>query len=305
MQWDLAQLDAFRVAVAEGTFEAAARQLHLTPSAVSQRIKALEIAAGQVLLVRSKPVRVTDAGAVVLRLARQTQLLGDDAGRELGTAGSEGALPVASIAVNADSLATWVLPVLAPLADDMVLDLHREDQEHTSGLLRDGRVMAAVTADAAPVPGCSVTRLGVMRYRVMASPAYVARWFASGVTPAALGIAPVVTFNRKDELQLRYLRRRSRRPLGPPTHFVPSSGEFLEAVLLGMGWGMVPEMQLAAHSDATDALVDLDPDRPADVTLYWQQWRLLSPTLDRVTDAIVRGGRAQLVQPRRRRPTAT
>src|SRR4051812_43944914 len=197
---ELAQLQALDATVREGTLDRAARALHLTPSAVSQRLRALEIATGRVLLVRSKPVQVTESGAAVLRLARQIDLLTADTARELGgaTADRPPALP---IAVNADSMNTWALPALAPLAAEYALDLHREDQEHTSALLRAGAVMAAITSEAQPVPGCSVPRLGRMRYRPMAAPGFADRWFPDGPTDEALRRAPVVVFDRKDDLQ--------------------------------------------------------------------------------------------------------
>src|SRR4051794_29571600 len=180
---ELAQLQALDATVREGTLEKAARALPLTPSAVSQRLRALEIATGRVLLVRSKPVQVTGSGAAVLRLARQIDLLSADAARELG--GTTDRPPALPIAGNADSMSTWVLPALAPLAGDYALDLYREDQEHTSALLRGGAVMAAITSEAEAVPGCAVTRLGGMRYRPMATPAFAARWFPEGPTPEA------------------------------------------------------------------------------------------------------------------------
>jgi LysR family transcriptional regulator (chromosome initiation inhibitor) len=200
---DLGQLRALDATVRAGTLEGAARALHVTPSAVSQRLRALEVATGRILLVRSKPVQVTDSGQAVLRLARQVDLLAADVVRELGGDGTDGALPTVPVAVNADSLATWVLPALAPLAGEVCLDLHREDQERTSALLRAGVVMAAVTSDAEPVPGCTSTPLGGMRYRVCAAPSVAARWFPDGPIPAALARAPVVVFDRGDELQHR------------------------------------------------------------------------------------------------------
>jgi LysR family transcriptional regulator (chromosome initiation inhibitor) len=293
---DLAQLRALQAAVAEGTLEAAARALHVTPSAVSQRLKALETATGRVLLVRSKPVQVTASGEAVLRLARQVDLLTADAVRELGDAAAEfGEIrPVTlPIAVNADSLA-WVLPALAPLAGSCVFDLHREDQQHTSKLLRRGTVMAAVTAHAEPVPGCSSTRLGGMRYRPMATSAFVARWFRDGVSPAALAGAPVVVYDRDDDLQHGWLRERAGPEVGPPQHFVPSSADYVTAVRLGMGWGMVPDLQRTPADERR--LVELDPDGAVDVVLYWQQWRLRSPSLDRVAGALLAAARDRLDQ---------
>ncbi|MCZ2822274.1 LysR family transcriptional regulator ArgP [Modestobacter sp. VKM Ac-2977] len=285
---DLAQLRALEATVTTGTLDAAARALHVTPSAISQRIKALETATGRVLLVRSRPVQPTESGQALLRLARQIDLLTADATRELDSSGHG---PVAlPIAVNADSLATWVLPALAPLAGDLVLDLHRADQAHTSALLRTGTVMAAVTGDADPVPGCSSTRLGSMRYRPMAAPAFARRWFADGRTAESLARAPVVVFDRSDDLQHAHLRARGVDPARPPMHFVPSSADFLTAVRLGIGWGMVPDLQ-----DTDGDLTVLDPDGAVDVVLHWQQWRLRSPSLDRVADAVLAAARRVLV----------
>jgi LysR family transcriptional regulator (chromosome initiation inhibitor) len=290
MELDPAQLRAFDATVREGTLDKAARALHLTPSAVSQRLRALEIATGRVLLVRSKPVQVTESGAAVLRLARQIDLLTADTARELG-GGTADRPPALPIAVNADSMNTWVLPALAPLAADYTVDLHREDQEHTSALLRSGAVMAAITTEAQPVPGCAVTRLGRMRYRPMAAPDVAARWFPDGVTDEALRRAPVVVFDRKDDLQHTYLRRRLGRDADPPAHYVPASADFLSAIVLGFGWGMVLDLQ-----QPDGPLVELDPDGAVDVVLHWQQWKLRSPSLDRVREAIQHAARHRLDQ---------
>src|SRR3978361_457855 len=146
MDVDLAHLRALDATVREGTLEAAARALHVTPSAISQRLRALEVATGRVLLVRTKPVQVTTSGEAGLRPARQVALRAGGAARELGKDVSGSRPPNLPIAVNADSLDTWVLPALAPLAADLCFDLHREDQEHTSALLRAGTVMDAITS---------------------------------------------------------------------------------------------------------------------------------------------------------------
>src|SRR4051794_11098757 len=218
MDVDLAQLRALDATVRGGTLEAAARALHVTPSAISQRLRALEVATGRILLVRSKPVQITESGQAVLRLARQVDLLTADVARELGGESSPDRVPTLPIAVNADSMATWVLPALAPLADDVCFELHREDQDHTSTLLRAGTVMAAVTAEAEPVPGCTSVLLGRMRYRPMSSPAFARRWFPAGATPEALARAPVVVFDRNDDLQHRYLQARAGSDVAPPVH---------------------------------------------------------------------------------------
>lgn len=292
MDVELAQLETLAAVVDEGTLEAAARRLHVTPSAVSQRLRALEVATGRVLVQRGRPARVTAAGEPVLRLARQVGLLVAETGRQLDPA-EPGVVPVVPIAVNADSLATWALPALAPLAGELRFDLHSTDQAHTSELLRAGTVMGAVTSDAEPVAGCRVTPLGHMRYLPCAAPAFVDRWLADGVGAAALAVAPVVVFDRRDDLQHAYLRRHLSSTADVPLHYVPSSADFLSAVALGFGWGMLPELQL---DDGPQPVTAFDPDGAVDVHLYWQQWRLESGPLDRVAAAMTGAARRQLRQ---------
>jgi LysR family transcriptional regulator (chromosome initiation inhibitor) len=229
-------------------------------------------------------------------VARQIETVIDDANRELGRDGEQ-ELPVVALAVNADSLSTWLPPALATVEPSVAFDLRRADERRTAELLRDGSVTAAVTADADPVPGCTIEPLGQMRYRPRAAPAFVARWFEAGVTPATLAKAPMIVFDRTDELQETYLRRRSRRRLQPPCHYVPGSSAFVEAVRLGLGWGMVPDLQTANGND----LIAFDPDGAIDVRLYWQQWRLRSAALERVATAVRTQAELSLHRPPARR----
>jgi LysR family transcriptional regulator (chromosome initiation inhibitor) len=285
MDLDLDQLEALATAVSEGTFEAAARALHLTPSAVSQRVKALETAVGRILLVRSKPVRTTPSGQTLLRAARQIRTITAEANRELG--GDDAAEPLTvALAANADSLATWLIAALASVGHpSMIFDVQRADETMTADLLRNGTVMGAVTSSAEAVPGCTTERLGRMRYVARASASFVERWFSEGVSGPALSQAPVVTFDRDDSLQDTYLRRHSRRRLDPPRHYVPGSEAFVQAVRAGLGWGMVPDLQVRSR-DEGEELVEFDQDGGLDVSLYWQQWRLRSTSLDLVATAI-------------------
>lgn len=286
MRIDPQQLAAFAAVIEQGSFDAAAARLHVTPSAISQRIKALETSAGQVLLVRSKPARATPAGETVLRMARQVELLAADTSAELERTGE---LPRLAVAVNADSMATWFLPAIAPLAGEIAIELHREDEANTVRLLRAGTVVAAITYDEAPVAGCTVTPLGTMRYRPMASKAFARRWLPDGPTQEALARAPMMVFDLDDALQTDYLESRSP-GADPPQMMVPSSSDFVKAIELGMGWGMVPDLQRTAK------LVELEPGEARDVALYLQRWRLNTPSLDRLAGAIVDGARKGLIR---------
>lgn len=285
-------LETLLAAVDSGTFDAAARALSITPSAVSQRVKAMESQVGRVLLQRTTPILPTAAGAVVLRHARQVRLLDEETARSLGDAtGPDDAVPSIPLAVNADSLGTWFLDALALVRSDteVVFDLHREDQDRTAELLRSGTVMAAVTAESEPVQGCSSVRLGIDRYRAVAAPAFVDRYLSGADTERRmlqrLDRVPLVDYDHDDDLQQGFLRRVVGHAPRAPRHFVPTSADFARAVTLGFGWGLLPEAQcLTGLADGT--LVELTPGRRADVALWWQRWNLASPLLERVTEAV-------------------
>jgi LysR family transcriptional regulator (chromosome initiation inhibitor) len=273
-------------AVDHGSLDAAATALHITPPAVSQRIRQLEHVTGQVLLIRSRPVQATAAGLAVLRFARQVEHLDSVTRQELGLHGRSVSIP---IGVNADSLATWLLAPLTKLASSssITFDLHRDDQEHTLELLERGVVLAAVTSQPEPVPGCSVRPLGAITYRAAASASYARRWLAGGPTPSALESAPLVDFDRRDELQSLWLKAMGADPAAPPRHRIPSTSDMTHAIRMGLGWGMVITIEGHDHS----AGLQLLGGEPVAVPLYWQQWRASSDLLDSVATHIEEAAR--------------
>ncbi|KMO72537.1 transcriptional regulator ArgP [Mycolicibacterium chubuense] len=276
VQVDSGQLAALAAVVEFGSFDAAATHMHVTPSAISQRIKALEQRVGQVLILREKPCVATTAGVPLLRLAAQTALLEAEALAEMRGGSAE--RPRIALAVNADSMATWFTGVFDRLTEAL-LDLRIEDQDHSARLLREGVVMGAVTTERAAVPGCRVRPLGIMRYRPVATPDFVARHLPDGFTADAAGRAPSLAWNRDDALQDQLLRKAFGTVLRRPVHYVPTAAGFGAAVHAGLGWGMYPEQLI----DSTFVRVC---DEHLDVPLYWQCWKLDSPTVDLVTDTV-------------------
>ncbi|MET3651938.1 LysR family transcriptional regulator ArgP [Dyella japonica] len=293
------QLAAFAAVLDEGSFDGAARRLSLTPSAISQRIKALEDRLGQVLILRRSPCEATEAGERLLRSVQQMRLLEDETLKDFHVDADASRPTTVAIGVNADSLATWFLVALAQLHDRhrLLFDVRVEDQDHSTNLLRDGSVLGAITADAQPVQGCSVKKLGVMRYLPVASPTFIARHFAKGVNAESLGTAPMLVFNRKDALQWRFVHGVTRARLAPPMHYVPSSTAFVEGAELGLGWAMAPESMLT-KTFAEGRLKPIAANRWLDVPLHWQHWSIRSATLSTVTDTLLDAARKGLRQHR-------
>jgi len=287
------QLAALAAVVEFGSFDAAAVRLHVTPSAVSQRVKALEQRVGQVLVVREKPCKPTPAAVPLVRLAAQTAMLESEALSE--TEGGLREWTRIAIAVNADSMSTWFTAVLAELSD-VLFDIRIEDQDHSARLLREGVVMGAVTTERTAVPGCRVQSLGVMRYVPVAGPAFVGQYLSEGFTVDAVAAAPSLAWNRDDALQDMLVRRAFRRSIPRPVHYVPTADGFGSAVRAGLGWGMYPE-QLAAGPIADGSFIRIT-DTLLDVPLFWQCWKLDSPMVKAITDA-VRSAAADLHRHRR------
>ncbi|WNG93181.1 LysR family transcriptional regulator ArgP [Mycobacterium sp. ITM-2016-00318] len=281
MKIDGQQLAAFAAVIEHGSFDAAADRLHITPSAVSQRIKTLEQRVGKVLVRREKPCVATPAGIPLLRLSAQTALLEAEALAELG--GGSAQHTRVAIAANADSMATWFTAVFGRLPG-VLFDIRIEDQDHSARLLREGTVMGAVTTERAAVPGCRVLPLGVMRYVPVAAPGYVERYLPDGFTADAMGSAPSLAWNRDDALQDSLLRKAFRRDIRRPVHYVPTAEGFGAAVRTGLGWGMFPD-RLADVHEADGTFVRIS-DVHLDVPLFWQCWKLDSPLVDTITEAV-------------------
>lgn len=285
---DYLSLAAVAAVAREGSFEKAAAVLGVTPSAVSQRVKGLEERLGAILLIRGSPCRPTEIGAKLCAHVEQVRLLESEVvGNLPGLAGQEPGPYTLRVAVNADSVSTWFPKAAAEFATETgaLLDLVLEDEAHTAERLRTGEVLAAVTADPAPVVGCKIYPLGAIEYVAAASPAYVRRFFPEGVDPGNLQRAPMLRFDQRDELQSRWAREAWGTPIAPPVHWTPSTQGMLDMTLAGLGWAMAP-LVLAAPQLAAGNLVELPPQRRIVVTLYWQRTRLAARLLDRLTKAV-------------------
>ena len=307
---DARQLEALAAVIEQGSFGAAAKALSLTLAAVSLRIKSLEDALGQRLLVRGKQVRATAAGQALLSHVRQVRMMEADLVATLPGAGQlDGAaqkMQTLSVAVNADSLASWFLPGVAAALQRhrLLLDIVVDDQDHTHDALKSGDVSGCVTTLAEAMRGCVAEPLGIMRYRCMASPELVATWTGTdrpgkaglAVSPQRMLQSPAVIFNRKDALQDAFLAQHfNLRGALYPRHFVPGVDGFERALELGLGWGMVPDILLAERR-GRPSLVEVLPGQVTDVVLYWQHWAREPLTAQRLTAAVREAAQAALLQ---------
>ena len=296
---DYHALRVLHAVVQSGSFEKAAAILNVTPSAVSQRVKLLEERVGAALVVRGTPCVATEKGDQLCRHMENVGILEHDLFKELPSLADTHGLQqrvTLRIATNADSLGTWFLEAMAEFSksSEYLLNLSVDDQDYTSDWLQQGKVIAAVSGSDKPISGCRRFPLGALRYHATASPGFITRHFPEGVTLATLAEAPSLTFDQKDRLQSDWVLQTLGESVNLPTHWLPSTQSFVEASLLGMGWGMNPLQLVKGHLEA-GRLVELLPGNALDVPLYWHINRLAADRLGALTRCVSEvAGRALL-----------
>ncbi len=296
--FDPAALECLAAIVEEGGFERAAQRLNVTQSAVSQRLRALEAQVGSVLIVRSRPLRPTSAGQLLLKHTKQMRLLRADLERDLqelapsapgGTREDERI----SVAINADSIATWAMGALHDLVRQRLpLEIIVDDQDFTQEWLRSGQVLGCVTTLKQALRGCKMVPLGAMPYVAVASAAFAQQYLPQGLTPHNFREVSFLSFNRKDDMASEFVARAFGLKRVALNHlFVPSAEGQMRAVAAGWAVGVVPEL-LARGALADGSMVDLAPGRALSIELYWHCWNLESELLDALTAALT-GAAAQ------------
>lgn len=302
-------LECLAAIIEEGGFERAAQRLSITQSAVSQRLRALEAQVGTVLIVRSRPLKPTPAGQLMLKHAKMMRLLRADLEKDLkelapsSTGGREDER--ISVAINADSIATWALPALDALAcDGLPIEIITDDQEFTHEWLREGQVLGCVTSLGQALRGCRMEPLGTMDYVAVAHADFVTQQLPKGLTAHNFHQVPFVAFNRKDTLQHSFVAKAFKLPrVILKQLFVPSSEGQIRAVASGWGVSVVPELGVRERL-ASGELVNLLPRHRLDVPLHWHCWNLHSDVLEALTAALRTAARRSLRPPARSAPGA-
>ena len=302
---DYRLVEAFATVLEERGFVRAAERLHVTQSAVSQRIKQLEDDIGRALIVRETPPSATPAGDRLLRHYRQVASLEKETIEDLGIS-AKGGFRHLPIGVNADCLSVWLLDAIAPFLREasITLEIQVGDQDSNLRFLHSGIVAGCVSSQKLDMHGFTSTRIGSVRYLLCAAPAFVAAWFPKGFDRPGAERAPVINFSRDDQLQYRSLMKVFGRPqITPPGHYIPSTEKFIEAVVLGLGYAMIPEVQ-ALPIIRSGRLVEMDSRGRLDTALYWYRWAHSSDLLQEFSKVLISKGRELLApvpgQPRPR-----
>jgi LysR family transcriptional regulator (chromosome initiation inhibitor) len=298
MKFDYKLLDALSAVMAQQSFEQAAVKLFITQSAVSQRIKLLEETIGQPVIVRSQPIAVTAAGEKLLRHYKMVQQLENELLPDLLPDAPTKPIKV-SLAVNADSVATWFLDAIAPvLKENLVeLDLIIRSEGRTIDMLKTGEAIGAVTTHSKPLPGYQSFKLGSLEFILVASPEFKQRYFATGITEQSLRHAPGISYDPNDDMHVRFIAQHFKiEARDYYCHSVRSSQAFVDLAKKGVAYCLIPTLQIKDQL-ASGELINLCPDKSLISTLYWHSWVLVNGINKTLSQQIVRHGQQALIQP--------
>lgn len=301
---DYDALTILAAVVHEGSFEAAAKSLAVTQSAVSQRIRQLEEKVGVLLVVRGRPCLPTDAGLQFCRHVEQVTLLQQELAERMRAfvGGADAQAATVRIAVNNDSLATWFPSLIKRATQELGIrfDILPDDQEHTEVSLKSGDALAVITTLETPVQGCRRISLGSMDYIAVASPELLQNQFSKGVSLETLRQSTCLSFNRKDTIQDQWMQLCFGGSVPVSSHFVPSYEGYLTCCLNGVGWGLVPAIAGLPFVSRGE-LELLSPGKEVRVSLHWQASMQSSEILRRLGDLVLEVARRHLT-PDRFRP---
>jgi|SRR3989338_514831 len=284
------QLEALEAVAKERSFQKAAGSLFISQSAISQRIRQLELSVGQPVLVRSPVIQPTLIGQQLLAHLRQVRLLEGSLKEKLPFQKRGAQFQSIAIALNTESLSTWFIGAIRSVAIEqkILLELLIDDQDRTINYLRTGKVWGCVTSVAQPPHGCISTFLGEMIYKCVATPQFVKKYFTKGINGKTLLNAPAAIYGEYDEMHDAYLGHlfKTYKNGRPKQHFVPSPQGLVQFAVEGLAFALLPSLSVDTFLKQ-EKLVNLLHDKPLKLKLYWQMQELQTEVTEKISKAIV------------------
>ena len=277
VKFDYPALEALDLIVSSGTFEAAAKLLNITQSAISQRIKQLERQYGQKLLLRKASPVLTLTGEKLLIHYRRVKSLEREWSQTFLS--EELSARNLRISVNRDSLATWLPKSLGKLIQKgpVTCEFFTMDESRTQELLFNGQVDACISTLNFQKSSFVKRSLGSMSYRCQVSErAYHAK---GNRRERVLSEMPFVLFDQDDKLYESFFSKKKTPRL---FHQVPDSSGFFSFIKLGYGYSLIPDLQVSS----TVKLVNLFPKQLIKVPLYLYYWEGVSFETRQLLDEI-------------------
>lgn len=284
--FDYPHLEVLLAVEREGSLDRAALTKGVTKSAISQTLKLLEERMGAVTLNRNS-TETTHLGAKLCRHMEHVNLLEQRFLIENAHLLGKIELPsvTVKIAIDDDSLSSWFTDVVKgthAIHDRVLLDIVMAKGDETFREMQDGKISAAISTRDTPLPNFTTYTLGRHIYYATATPEFVSRYFANGVTIDALKQAPSVRYGRQRDHSDQWIERAFDANEIISSDTVASSHGIANACIDGAAWGMNPSLLVKDYLDRGE-LVELIPGVTIAQNIYWHVSSIGNETLAPVT----------------------
>ncbi len=174
--FDYRGLEALQAIITFQSFDLAAQKLYISQSAISQRLKALQAAFNDPLLIRTTPYRATEVGEYLLGHFKRVHLLESTLDSQISNTKKKINI---SIAINRDNLETWFMNLIesTSLFDNKKIEIIADDQDLTMDYLKKGLVTSCFSAEAKSLSNCNSVFLGYLNYFLVATPGFIKKYF--------------------------------------------------------------------------------------------------------------------------------
>lgn len=290
---DYLGLEALHTIITMQSFQMAADKLHITQSAISQRLKNLEAYYGEPLLIRSQPYVPTKLGEYLLGHYKRVDHLESELVTKIS---NKQKTPMVSIAVSRDTLETWFMDILnkAAMLTDTRLEIFADDQELTINYLKKGFVNTCLTTHSQAISGCHSEFLGYMDYVLVASPEFQKKYFSNNQHKKNLLEAPAVIFDSNDQLHDKYLAKYfDIKAEHRNYHIIPSVAGFRNFALNSYAYALIPKVDIEKELKQK-RLINLFPQKIWEMPVYWHGWSIASKSYKRFNELVIAQAKMRL-----------
>jgi len=267
---DYKGIEALSAIIEANSFDIAARQLHITQSAISQRLQTLQNYYGDPLLIREKPYQPTSLGEGLIGIYKKVQSLELSLQKTLG----KEAMVKLSIAMSRDHFETWFhqLMVDNDLLQRYIMDVTTDDQDKTIHYLKKGVVSICLSSQKHPISNCKSEFIGNMTYILVSTADFKRVHYKVKDIKKDIIKAPTLVYDKNDHLYQKYLEKHFNL-VGPKmfVHTIPSVRGFKALAMKGHAQALVPIIDVLEELKK-NKLINMFPEKTWDMPVYLHSW---------------------------------
>lgn len=231
-------LQAFMEVAKQKSVHNAAHVLHLTQTAVTQRIRVLETKLGTTLFIRThRGMRLTQEGEALLRYCQAASELEGEALAKIGGAGITSTIQVC-ITGPTSIMRSRIIPQCLPIMHEfpcLLMYFDITDSEHRVSSLRSGASQFAIIAQEDVAPEMEYKHLRPERYVLVCSSQWKKRKLKDIIQHER-----IIDYDPADQMTFNYLKHFELFDLAKhERHFVNRTESLAMLLTAGLGYGVL------------------------------------------------------------------